>query len=119
MFTFPKFHKFHPRQNSSGLVPPPDSLGQKPQVWSDRDIAQINKPIWSAEPVKPEPAPPTREEKLALARQEAIDCLSDPDADNSNLVSILKIKHQISPEDARQAVREAQPEIERGAKEDV
>jgi hypothetical protein len=105
---------FHDSQTDSGLIPPKSS-----NAWPDRDIAQISKPIWSAEPVKAEPTPPTREEKLALARQEAIDCLSDPDADNSNLVSILKIKHQISPETASRAVREAQAEIERGAKEDV
>jgi hypothetical protein len=34
--------------------------------------------------------------------------LLDPDADNASLVSILRIKHQINPDAAAQAVREAQ-----------
>jgi hypothetical protein len=113
MFTFPKFHRFHPNQDSSGLIPPNHS------PWPQRDAATVDKPIWNEPKLKPEPAGPTREERKAAARQEALDCLQDSQADNALLAQILRAKHNISAEDVSRAVLEAQAEIERGAKEDV
>lgn len=109
------YHKWAPGQTDSGLIPPKSS-----NAWPERSVAAANKPIWQdPDPVKPEPTPPTREEKLALARQEATACLSDPAAENALLAQILRAKHNISAEDASRAVQEAQAEIERGAQEDV
>jgi hypothetical protein len=113
MFTFPKFHRVYPNQGPSGLIPPNNA------PWPDRDTAAVNKPIWKDPELKPEPAPPTRDEKLTAARTEAVTYLQDQDTENVHLITILMIRHGISLQDARQAVREAQAEIERGAKEDV
>jgi len=81
------FHKFHPNQDSSGLIPGP---------WPQRDAAALNKPIWdSPEPAKPEG--PSLEEKKVAALEEAINYLQDADThENKNLACVLMLRHGIS-----------------------
>jgi hypothetical protein len=101
---------FHPDMTSSGLIPPKSS-----NAWPERS-STFNHEIWDAD-VTPT-LPPTLEERIAAARQEAMVYLQDPDADNYNLSAILRIKYEISPENASRAVLEAQAEIsEQGSKE--
>ncbi len=69
--------------------------------------------------MKAEPAGLTLDQRKAAARQEALDCLQDSQADNALLAQILRAKHNISAEDASRAVQEARAEIERGGKEGV
>jgi hypothetical protein len=97
-----EFHKWHPDQNSSGLIPP-----RSASDLVERSAAKINKELWGpAEPEKP--TGPTPEEKKALALNEAITYLANCDADESkNLGCILMLRHGISRLDAESIVRKA------------
>jgi uncharacterized membrane protein len=69
-------------------------------------------------PAETRPAVLSLDERKVQARQEALKYLSDPDLDSTNLTAILRAKHNISPEDAAQAVQEAQTAIAEGNSEE-
>src|ERR1700674_4555903 len=96
------FHKFHPNQDSSGLIPGP---------WPQRDAAALNKPIWdSPDPAKPEG--PSLEEKKVAALEEAIDYLQDADThENKNLACVSVLRHSTSRLEADMAAKKARERI--------
>jgi hypothetical protein len=65
-------------------------------------------------PVVTKPAALSLDERKVAARQEALKCLQDPDADNTLLAQILRAKHNLDPTDAAQAVEEARAVIAEG-----
>jgi hypothetical protein len=103
---------FHSSQTDSGLIPPKSS-----NAWPERDAPALSKPIWTNSELKPEPTPPTREERKTEARRDAIVCIETPGVDNKNLALILKIKYGITEQEAVQIVKEAQAAIECGGKD--
>ena len=108
---------FHSSQNDSGLIPPfSKPARKKPETVLERSI-EDHKKLWESQPTTP--SEPTLSERQVAARDEAIACMQDSQADNTNLIAILKVKHGLAQEHVVQIVKEAQAEIGRGAKEDV